>query len=72
VDAVKIKAWLHQQTAFDTNEATSQINFMATPFPPLPRVKNEASFKGAVQNGKIVQTDSTAFAPKQPQVELPV
>jgi ABC-type branched-subunit amino acid transport system substrate-binding protein len=60
-DGPKVKAWLDQQTAFMTNGWTPPINFTTTPFPSLPRVKNNTVYQGSVQNNQLVQTNPTPF-----------
>jgi ABC-type branched-subunit amino acid transport system substrate-binding protein len=60
-DPAKIKAWLDQQTAFDTGGWTPPIDFTKTPFPTLPRVKNITTYEGTVQNGQLVQASPTPF-----------
>jgi ABC-type branched-subunit amino acid transport system substrate-binding protein len=55
LDGGKIKAWLDQQTAFDTNGATPPIDFTKTPLPDTPRVKNLSAYEGQMQGQKLVQ-----------------
>jgi ABC-type branched-subunit amino acid transport system substrate-binding protein len=60
-DPAKIKAWLDQQTAFDTNGWTPPVDFTKTPFPTLPRVKNDTVYKGTVTNGQLVQANPQPY-----------
>jgi ABC-type branched-subunit amino acid transport system substrate-binding protein len=66
-DGAKVKAWLDQQTAFKTTAEdgtsayTPPLDFTSTPFPSLPRVKNNTVYQGAVQNNQLVQTNPTPF-----------
>jgi ABC-type branched-subunit amino acid transport system substrate-binding protein len=61
LDPAKLKAWVDQQTAFDTNGATPPIDFTKTPLPPTPRIKNLSPYQGEVQGTKLVQTVPTPF-----------
>jgi branched-chain amino acid transport system substrate-binding protein len=61
LNGAAIKAWLDQQTAFNTQGATPPINFAATPLPKLPRLKNLSAWQATIQNGKVVQTVNTPF-----------
>jgi ABC-type branched-subunit amino acid transport system substrate-binding protein len=66
VDATKVKAWLDQQTAFQTDGATPPINFTATPISALPRLKNLSATKGVIQNNQAVVTNPTPFVIHMP------
>jgi hypothetical protein len=61
LDPAKIKAWLDQQTAFQTDGATPPINFAATPISTLPRLKNLSATKGVIENGQAVVTNPTPY-----------
>jgi ABC-type branched-subunit amino acid transport system substrate-binding protein len=61
LDPAKIKAWLDQQTAFNTNGATPPLNFTATALPQLPRLKNLCTYEDHIQNNQLVQTTPTPF-----------
>jgi ABC-type branched-subunit amino acid transport system substrate-binding protein len=61
LDPTKIKAWLDQQTAFQTDGATAPIDFAATPITALPRLKNLSATKGVIQGGQAVVTNPTPY-----------
>jgi ABC-type branched-subunit amino acid transport system substrate-binding protein len=69
IDGAAIKAWLDQQTAFDTGGATPPINF-ASPNPAVPSlfvgVHNASGYQGEIKGGKLVQVVPTAFTPNKP------
>jgi ABC-type branched-subunit amino acid transport system substrate-binding protein len=66
LDAAKIKTWLDQQTAFQTDGATAPINFAATPISALPRLKNLSATKGVIQNDQVAVTNPTPFSIHMP------
>lgn len=67
VDAVKIKSWLDQQTAFDTRGATAPIDFTSAGVTGIPRVKNQSASQGEIKAGKLTVTVDKPFLVGKPQ-----
>ena len=62
INAAKLKTWLSQQTAFNTDGFTKPINFTAANQAlgsAFPSVKNPCVYKASIVNGKVTVADPT-------------